>query len=234
MAYITPCDAFMSSSWQDHKNRSTPSAEPGTDYACGYGTNIRAAEAGVIAVVHSAPTTAMGRHVTINLDDGRVVRYLHLSQTLVSVGQRVTRGQIIARSGASAGGSDYGSGVHVHVSLWASRGQAVGDTIDFERYLGETTNPTGFLMALTDRQQEEIYNIIAGTQQRPFGRVIAEELLRYKIARAGSPMTGEVDLAALIAWSDNNRAADEANIKQAIAESAHALATHVTNTVNAS
>ncbi|WP_394685321.1 M23 family metallopeptidase [uncultured Microbacterium sp.] len=141
MGYITPCDASVTDSWQGHKNRNPPSLEPGTDYGCAYGTAIRAAESGVVDLVNSGPSTPMGRHVGIKLDDGRYVRYLHLSETLVSVGQRVGRAQTIGRSGASANGSNYGSGVHVHVSLWSSPGQYVGNTIDFERYLGDPTTP---------------------------------------------------------------------------------------------
>ncbi|MEX8058555.1 M23 family metallopeptidase [Microbacterium sp. 16-032] len=164
MGYVTPCDAAVTDTWQGHKNRSTPSAEPGTDYGCGYGTPIRAAEAGVVDLVHSSPTTAMGRHVGIRLDDGRYVRYLHLSETLVSVGQRVGRAQTIARSGASANGGNYNSGVHVHVSLWSAPGQAVGNTIDFERYLGASTNPSeeDDLTPEQDTRLKNIENMLIG------------------------------------------------------------------------
>lgn len=170
MGYITPCDASVTDSWQGHKNRNPPSLEPGTDYGCAYGTAIRAAESGVVDLVNSGPSTPMGRHVGIKLDDGRYVRYLHLSETLVSVGQRVGRGQTIGRSGASANGSNYGSGVHVHVSLWSSPGQSVDNTIDFERYLGDPTTPP---QEEDDMFNEDDRNLLrnASNARKPFVRI---------------------------------------------------------------
>lgn len=48
-------------------------------------------------------------------------------------------------------------------------------------------NSKGFLMALSDQQQQDIYNVIVGTR-----------------ARAGGEMSGEVNLAGIIAWYDHN------------------------------
>lgn len=136
--YLPPCDARISDTWNGHRNRPTPSTEPGTDYGCAYGTELAAAGAGRVIDVKTSNTGATGRYVTIDLDDGRRVRYLHLSSISVSVGQRVTRGQIFARSGASGFGSDWGYGAHVHVTLWSQQAYKFGRdaTLDFELYVG--------------------------------------------------------------------------------------------------
>ena len=79
--YDLPCDARVSDTWLDHKNRG--SAEPGTDYACPVGTSIHAADAGTVIDVKLDNSAATGRYLAIDLDDGRRVRYLHLSELLL-------------------------------------------------------------------------------------------------------------------------------------------------------
>lgn len=138
MAYLRPAGAVpISSSWQDHKDRNPPSGEPGTDYACSYGTGILAADPGVVVDLSTSTAGGTGRYVTVDLDDSRRVRYLHLSQVWVYVGQRVSRGQTIAASGASGFGSDYGYGAHVHTTLFPGHSYDFGNTLDFARYTGE-------------------------------------------------------------------------------------------------
>lgn len=133
MSYVVPCNAPISDNYQAHKNRN--SAEPGTDYACAYGTDIVAAGNGTVVVVHNSSSGAAGRRVTIDLDDGRRVSYIHLSHVYATVAQRVRAGQVIAKSGASGFGKDWYYGPHVHVSLWERPGLSYADTIDFEKYL---------------------------------------------------------------------------------------------------
>lgn len=125
----------ISSSFWDHKNRRPPSGEPGTDYACAYGTVLRSPAAGKVITVKHDTSGAMGRRVIIQFDNGDTVDMIHLSEVWVSVGQRVSQGQNVGKSGASAGGSNWGVGAHVHISLWRngtpfSKGWAA--TVDFE------------------------------------------------------------------------------------------------------
>ena len=137
MAYQLPCPgAPVSDTWHGHKNRQPPSSEPGTDYACAYGTALKCAGAGYVEDLKTTNGAATGRYVTVQLDDSRTVRYLHLSSCAVSRGQRVSRGQVLGYSGASANGSDWGVGAHVHVTLWPGQIWAA-PTIDFERYAGD-------------------------------------------------------------------------------------------------
>src|SRR6478752_400243 len=118
--------AYVSDTFQGHKNRTLPSQEPGTDYGVPYGSVIYAAEDGVIADLKVTNSYATGRYVTIDLNDGYRVRYLHLSKVLVVKGQKVKRGQQVAVSGASANGSDWGVGAHVHTTLWPEHRYTVG------------------------------------------------------------------------------------------------------------
>ncbi|MEX8058556.1 M23 family metallopeptidase [Microbacterium sp. 16-032] len=170
MGYITPCDASITDTWQGHKNRNPPSQEPGTDYGAARGTPVRCAEAGTVVDLQSSPSGATGRYVTVNLDDGRRVRYLHLSQVTVGVGARVSRGQTIALSGASGFGSETGYGAHVHVSLWSSPGQSISNTIDFQLYVGNATTPP---QEEDDMFNEDDRNLLrnASNARKPFVRI---------------------------------------------------------------
>ncbi|QRI44947.1 endolysin [Microbacterium phage LesNorah] len=142
--YLRPTPAGgISSSWQAHKDRRPPafpgpSQEPGTDIACAYGTTLVAPEDGVVVEIKTSNSGATGRFITIDLNDGRRVRYLHLSAVLVTSGKRVTRGQAVARSGASANGRDWGVGAHVHVTLWDFHRYVFGPngTMDFMPQIG--------------------------------------------------------------------------------------------------
>ncbi|MDG4778905.1 peptidoglycan DD-metalloendopeptidase family protein [Micromonospora sp. WMMD961] len=154
-SYQRPCgDVRISSSWQDHRNRTPPSGEPGTDYAVGIGTPVVAAANGTIRYVKTDTSTATGRVVGMAHDDGNYTRHLHLSSIAVSTGRRVSRGQTIAYSGASANGSDSGVGPHVHTSLWLNTGSPTNfrATVDFETYVGDVTTPNP-----PDQEVDEVF-----------------------------------------------------------------------------
>jgi len=149
MSYLRPVNPTGICSWYTHTRRIPPSQEAGVDYYCPIGTPIRAAGNGRVVSVAGGIAYATGRFVTIDLDDGRRVRYLHLSKWLVRTGDRVSRGQIIALSGASGYGSEFfgGSsfatipwntgGPHVHTTLWPTHAYSFGTTagtLDIELY----------------------------------------------------------------------------------------------------
>lgn len=155
MGYQRPsATTAISDSYEGHRNRPKPSTEPGTDYPCAYGSAIFAPDDGVVVDVKTSNTGATGRYVAIRLDSGKVrrTRSLHLSRVLVAVGQRVKRGQEVARSGASANGHDWGVGAHVHQTLWDFDGYRFGRdaTIDFERFVGDAV--TAASQIVKDRQ----------------------------------------------------------------------------------
>lgn len=137
--YLRPCgDVRISSTWQGHRDRNPPSGEPGTDYAVPIGTAVRAAADGVIVDRKDTTTTATGRYLALRTDDGNYIRYLHLRSSAVLPGTRVSRGQVIAESGASGFGSETGYGSHVHVSLWIGGTplqMGFTNSVDFENYV---------------------------------------------------------------------------------------------------
>jgi len=93
------------------------SVNPGTDYAVGKGTAIRAPADGVVKVADNNTGGAGGRVIVIYFDNGWSADFLHLNSLAVGLNQRVSQGQEIAKSGASAYGSENGRGAHLHFSL---------------------------------------------------------------------------------------------------------------------
>ena len=83
----------------------------GLDIACRTGTAIKAADGGT--VIKSGWSGSYGKLVASRHDNGDVTYYAHNSQLLVSVGQKVYQGQIIARSGATGNVS----GPHCHFEV---------------------------------------------------------------------------------------------------------------------
>lgn len=97
---------------------------PGIDIADAYGTPIQATADGV--VVHSDWYGGYGRMVKIDHGNGIETIYGHTSQTLVSEGTHVKKGQTIAYMGNSG----YSTGTHLHYEV---------------RVNGTAVNPASFL-----------------------------------------------------------------------------------------
>ncbi|QNN98086.1 lysin A [Microbacterium phage Fede] len=154
--YLRPTTTpTISCSWQCHRDRPTPSTEPGTDFACAYGSSLVAPEDGVIVDIKTTTSGATGRFVTIDLNDGRRVRLLHLSRVLVNSGQKVVRGQEVAKSGASGFGKEWGYGAHVHTTLWDRHAYSFGKnaTMDFVPQMGaDNDNVIRYSQTVADRQ----------------------------------------------------------------------------------
>jgi len=96
----------------------------GIDIAVPIGTQVYAAAAGT--VTYAGPMGTYGILVIIDHGNGVETRYAHLSRPVVSVGQRVKRGQLIAYSG-NTGNS---TGPHLHFEI---------------RYRGTAVNPLQYL-----------------------------------------------------------------------------------------
>ena len=88
------------------------------------GSPIFAANDGVVIVSGKDPKNAnAGIHVRIDHQNGYITSYVHLSRTDVTVGQRVTKGQIIGgmgNTGLTSGGFNARGdrGVHLHFSIY--------------------------------------------------------------------------------------------------------------------
>jgi murein DD-endopeptidase MepM/ murein hydrolase activator NlpD len=83
----------------------------GVDFAGREGADVIAVGSGV--VIWSGPRQGYGELVEVNHGDGYVTRYAHNSSNLVSVGDTVKRGQIIARLGDT--GRATGPNLHFEV-----------------------------------------------------------------------------------------------------------------------
>lgn len=149
MGYQRPCDAPISATnahpligtWRGHREGlgRPRSQEAGVDYACVKGTPLLAPADGTVREFKDTNSGATGRFLTLDLDDGRRVRWLHLKpQQFPAPGTRFRRGQVLARSGGSANGRDDGVGSHVHVTLWPGHFYAFGldaNTLDFDAHV---------------------------------------------------------------------------------------------------
>lgn len=145
---------FISDTFQGHRNRRTPSTEPGTDYGSAYGSSLFAPEDGVVVDVKTSTSGATGRYLTIDFNDGQRGRALHLAQVLVSKGAKVKRGQVVGKTGASAWGKEWGVGAHVHQTLWARQAYTFGRdaTIDFELQVGADNDGLVYVQLVADKQ----------------------------------------------------------------------------------
>ena len=83
----------------------------GLDIACPTGTSIKAADGGT--VITAGWSGSYGYLVAIRHDNGTVTYYAHNSSILVSVGQKVYQGQIIAKAGMTGNAS----GPHCHFEV---------------------------------------------------------------------------------------------------------------------
>lgn len=84
----------------------------GLDFCGGVGTEILAPAGG--EVVFAGPLTVRGNATVINHGWGVYSGYLHQSEILVNVGDRVTPGQIIGK----VGGTGRVTGPHLHWEIW--------------------------------------------------------------------------------------------------------------------
>lgn len=91
----------------------------GIDIGAPLNTSILAAESGV--VVRSSRGSSQGNYIIIN-HGGYYTLYLHNNVNLVSAGQRVSRGQTIARLGSTG----HSTGPHLHFEIRRSIGSSWG------------------------------------------------------------------------------------------------------------
>ena len=118
--------AFNSSSygWRIDPFNGNKAFHEGLDFTANTGTPIRAAADGIVSSAEL--TGAYGKLVKIEHGAGLETRYAHTSKILVKVGERVTKGQIIAEVG-STGRS---TGPHLHYEIRLN-----GASLDPRKYL---------------------------------------------------------------------------------------------------
>ncbi len=101
-----------------------PALHPGVDLLQPYGAEIRATAAGRVA--HAGPMGGYGDMVEIDHGFGLATRYGHMSEILVSEGQKVAQGDLLGRLG-STGRS---TGPHLHYEV-----RVDGEPVDPERFM---------------------------------------------------------------------------------------------------
>jgi murein DD-endopeptidase MepM/ murein hydrolase activator NlpD len=94
----------------------------GVDLSASSGTRIYAVGSGTITTMARGWNGGAGNHIAINLGDGNVVKYLHMSRFAsdVSVGSKVTAGTLIGYVGSTG----LATGPHLHFS-WYVNGKGV-------------------------------------------------------------------------------------------------------------
>ena len=83
----------------------------GIDIGASYGTNVLAANAGKVIVAQW--NNAYGNYIVIDHGGGYTTLYAHNSALNVSVGQQVSRGQVIAKVGSTG----FSTGPHLHFEI---------------------------------------------------------------------------------------------------------------------
>ena len=122
MSYIYPCATkAYSDNFAAHLRRG--SGLPGVDFRCPVGEKTWATEDGV--VTRAEFSAVSGKNIRIHHADGRNTYHLHLSRIDVTVGQRVSKGQVIGLTG-NTGRS---TGAHLHFSMTDSAGNLIDPLI---------------------------------------------------------------------------------------------------------
>ena len=135
--WIRPVEGKITDTFEGHKNRAKPAANPGIDYGVAFGTGVKAVADGVVSGVVQTFTGSGGRMIFLDFPSGHRADYLHLSRIDVLQGQEVKQGQIIGLSGASGLGKEYGYGPHLHFSFRVGGRPTMGaGNIDYEAFLG--------------------------------------------------------------------------------------------------
>ncbi|MDR5907460.1 peptidoglycan DD-metalloendopeptidase family protein [Franzmannia qiaohouensis] len=132
----------------------------GTDWAMPIGTSIHAPADGRVEKVGNHPLA--GRFIVVRHDNGYRTRYLHLSQPLVSRGDRVSMGETIAKSG-NTGRS---TGPHLHYEVIVNGNQVDPMRVD----LPENQSLEGDALAAFQRESERL---LATLESGETGTVIA-------------------------------------------------------------
>lgn len=109
---------------REHPLTKSDSFHSGIDISVPEGTPIRATASGI--VVYSGWSYGKGNTVVIEHGHSFTTLYAHNKKNLVTVGQRVKRGDVIAISGSSGDTT----GPHVHYEVWKN-----GRPVNPERYL---------------------------------------------------------------------------------------------------
>ena len=91
----------------------------GQDYAADIGTPLRSMGSG--EVVAAGPMSGYGKYIDIRYTDGTVSRYGHIDSISASVGDEVSPGDVVAKSGNTG----QSTGPHLHLEIRPGGGEPV-------------------------------------------------------------------------------------------------------------
>jgi len=97
--------------WRTHPIFGTARYHSGLDIGADYGDSVVAADGGV--VIYADWMGGYGKTVIIDHGGGLTTLYAHNSELVVTVGQRIGKGQLIAYAGSTG----YSTGPHVHFEV---------------------------------------------------------------------------------------------------------------------
>lgn len=149
----------------------------GTDFSHTFSI-IRAVAAGQVKVAGTPRGWPGGGTQVWVQHDGFFTRSLHTSSLLVREGQWVREGDPLCVMGRTGTATD----THLHFELtpgnvhYSNSGQV--DPVPFLSNRisspagGGSSSPGGFLMALSDEQQKQMFDVLCGGQQKQFGKAI--------------------------------------------------------------
>ena len=113
--FIWPCPSSsrITSSFGDRESptEGASSSHQGVDIGASTGSSILAAASGTVTI--STYSYSAGNYIMINHGGGVSTVYMHCSELLVSAGQEVTQGQVIAKVGSTG----YSTGPHLHFGI---------------------------------------------------------------------------------------------------------------------
>ena len=96
-----------------YRRYSKPSLHGGIDLAIPIGTDLIAPVSGKIVAINPSPKASGGKYMKLKGDDGRAYEFMHLDSFVASRGEKVEKGQVIAKSG-NTGPS---TGPHLHFQV---------------------------------------------------------------------------------------------------------------------
>jgi murein DD-endopeptidase MepM/ murein hydrolase activator NlpD len=116
----------------------------GIDYGVAENTNITAAADGVVTEVGNGG--GYGNYIIIK-HGNKSTLYAHLNTALVSKGQSVKKGTVIAKSGGKKGapGAGHSTGPHLHFELRDNGGRGAGGRVNPSNWFGKTAGWIGNL-----------------------------------------------------------------------------------------
>jgi murein DD-endopeptidase MepM/ murein hydrolase activator NlpD len=118
-SYITPLTHFTLTAGFGETSDMWQTTHTGQDFAASTGTPIRAVHGGTVSEAGWAGS--YGYRTVITLSDGTELWYCHQSQIGVSVGQKITTGDIIGRVGATGNVT----GPHLHLEVRPDGGSPI-------------------------------------------------------------------------------------------------------------